>query len=241
MLRIILIALCALAFDGPLEFEVASVRPIPPPMAAYNTSFQITPRGFDANFAALRQIAGVAYNIQRVRVEGGPAWMDSDLYEIAAKAEKPDLTDNGDQIREMLRTLLADRFKFAAHRETKQLAVYSLVVGKGGSKMQVVKDEPPGDPSVAFGVPIAFRNMPVVGLVNYLANMLGSPVHDDTGLKGRYNFTLDFLRPGRTAAAGETAPDLFEAVQEQLGLKLEGQKGPVEVLIVDHAEKASEN
>jgi len=71
MLRIILIALCALAFDGPLEFEVASVRPIPPPMAAYNTSFQITPRGFDANFAALRQIAGVAYNIQRYASKAG--------------------------------------------------------------------------------------------------------------------------------------------------------------------------
>jgi uncharacterized protein (TIGR03435 family) len=239
MLRILAVALCALAFDGPLEFEVASVRPIPPPMGPYNTKLEITPQGFNANFAALRQIAGVAYNIQRVRVEGGPGMMDSDLYAITAKAEKPDTSANGDQIREMLRTLLAERFKFAAHRETKQLPVYSLVVGKGGSKMQEVKD--PGDPSVVFGALIAFRNMPVVGLVNYLANMLGSPVHDDTGLKGRYNFTLEFVRPGRTASAGESTPDIFEAVQEQLGLKLDGKKGPVEVLVVDHAEKASEN
>lgn len=165
----------------------------------------------------------------------------SDLYKIAAKAEKPDLSDNGDQIREMLRTLLADRFKFATHRETKQLAVYSLVVGKGGSKMVEVKDDPPAAPSFAFGAVMSFRSMPLAGLVNYLANVLGSPVHDDTGLKGRYIFTLEFLRPGRTATAGETTPDLFEAVQEQLGLKLEGKKGSVEVLIVDHAEKASEN
>jgi uncharacterized protein (TIGR03435 family) len=241
MPRILTIALCALAFDGPLEFEVASVRLIQGPPGAYNTSLQITPGGFKANYAALRQLAGVAYNIQRVRVEGGPAWMDSDLYAIAAKAENPDTSANGDQIREMLRTLLAERFNFAAHRETKQLAVYSLVVGKGGSKMQEVKNDPPGDPLFIPGAPIAFRNMPVGGLVNYLANMLGSPVHDDTGLKGRYNFTLEFVRPGRTAAAGESPPDIFEAVQEQLGLKLEGKKGPVEVLVVDHAEKASEN
>jgi uncharacterized protein (TIGR03435 family) len=241
MLRILTIALCALAFDGPLEFEVASVRPIPAPTAAYNTSLQITPQGFNANYAALRQIAGVAYNIQRVRVEGGPGWMDSDLYAIAAKAENPDTSDNGERIREMLRTLLAERFKFAAHRETKQLAVYSLVVGKGGSKMEEMKNDPPADPSFAPGAAMTFRSMPLAGLVNYLANVLGSPVHDDTGLKGRYNFTLEFVRPGRTAAAGESAPDLFEAVQEQLGLKLEGKKGPVEVLVVDHAEKATEN
>src|ERR1700733_13838666 len=118
MLRILTIALCALAFDGPLEFEVASVRPIPAPMAAYNTSFQLTPRGFNANYAALRQISGVAYNIQRVRVEGGPGWMDSDVYGITGKAENPDTSENADRIREMLRTLLAERFKFAAHRET---------------------------------------------------------------------------------------------------------------------------
>jgi uncharacterized protein (TIGR03435 family) len=241
MLQVVLIALCALAFDGPLEFEVASVRPIPPPMTSYNTTLQLTPGGFSANFAALRQIAGVAYNIQRVRVEGGPEWMDSELYKIEAKAEKPDSSENAEHIREMLRTLLAERFKFAAHRETKQLAVYSLVVGKGGSKMVEVKRDPPGDPHFAAGAVMSFRNMPVGGLVNYLANVLGSPVHDDTGLQGRYDFTLEFVRPGRTAAAGESAPDLFEAVQEQLGLKLEGKKGAVEVLIVDHAEKASEN
>jgi uncharacterized protein (TIGR03435 family) len=167
--------------------------------------------------------------------------MDSDLYAITAKAENPDTSENADRIREMLRTLLAERFKFAAHHETKQLAVYSLVVGKGGSKMQEAKNDPPADPLFIPGAPIAFRNMPLGGLVNYLANILGSPVHDDTGLKGRYNFTLEFVRPGRTAPAGESTPDLFEAVQEQLGLKLEGKKGPVEVLVVDHAEKASEN
>lgn len=230
---------------APLAFEVASVRLIASPPDFYNTSFQLTPRGFEANYAALRQITGVAYDIQRVRVEGGPAWMDSDLYKISAKAEIPDTSKNAEHIREMLRTLLAERFKFAAHRETRQLPVYVLVVSKEGAKMQEVKEDPPGAPAVSpgraqFGAGFVFKNMPLAGLVNYLANVLGSPVHDETGLAGRYNFELDFVRPGRVAQTTD-APDLFEAVQTQLGLKLEGKKGPVEVLIVDHAEKATEN
>jgi uncharacterized protein (TIGR03435 family) len=229
----------------PLEFEVASVKLIPDPPGFYNTTLQLTPRGFNANFAALRQIAGVAYGIQRVRIEGGPAWMDSDLYAIAAKAENPDASQNADQIREMLRTLLAERFKLVAHRETKQLPIYALMLSKDGSKMQEVKDDPPGAPSVApgvaqFGAGLVFKNMVLVGLVNYLANILGSPVHDETGLTGRYNFELDFVRPGRAPPTAD-APDIFEAVQDQLGLKLEGKKGPVEVLVVDHAEKATAN
>jgi uncharacterized protein (TIGR03435 family) len=245
-----LLILCAITVTGqvaaPLAFEVASVRMISDPPGFHNTTLQVTPRGFNANFAALRQIAGIAYGIQRVRIEGGPAWMDSDLYTIAAKAENPDLSQNGDQIREMLRTLLADRFKFMAHRETRQLPVYELVVGKGGSKMQEVKDDPPAAPSVApgraqYGAGLVFKNMSLAGLVNYLANVLGSPVHDATGLAGhQYNFELDFVYPGRQSPSAD-APDLFEAVQVQLGLKLEGKKGPVEVLIVDHAEKATAN
>jgi uncharacterized protein (TIGR03435 family) len=109
---------------------------------------QVTSGGFNADYAALRQITGVAYGIQRVRVEGGPAWMDSDLYRIAAKAENP---ANVDQIREMLRKLLADRFKLAVHSATKQLPVYTLVLGKSGSTLQEVKDDPPGSPSVTPG------------------------------------------------------------------------------------------
>jgi uncharacterized protein (TIGR03435 family) len=247
-MRLSLLAVGAIVVAGqvaPLEFEVASIRLIPGPAGFHNTTLQLSPRGFHANYAALRQITGVAYGIQRVRVEGGPAWMDSDLYMIAAKAENPDTNNDAVQIREMLRTLLADRFKFVAHREVKQLPVYTLVLGKDGSKMQEVKDDPPREPSFEpgrgeFGVRLVFKNMVLTGLVNYLANVMGSPVTDQTGLKGRYNFELEFVPPGRTMAA-DAGGDVFEAVQEQLGLKLEGKKGPVEVLVVDHAEKAAAN
>ena len=246
MRTLLIVGAIALSAQAALEFEVASVRLIPGPVGFHNTTLQLSPRGFNANYAALRQIAGVAYNIQRVRVEGGPAWMDSDLYTIAAKAENPDSSENAEQIREMLRALLADRFKFTAHREVKQLPVYSLVLTKGGSKMQEVQDDPPGAPLVTpgqgqFGLELVFKNMPLAGLVNYLANMLGSPVTDRTGLKGRFNFKLEFDPPMRSSHSADSAPDIFEAVQVQLGLKLEGKDGPVEVLVVDHAEKASAN
>jgi uncharacterized protein (TIGR03435 family) len=248
VIRTALLILSSIALTGqsptPLQFEVATVRlisdGIPP---GTNTTLQLSPQGFNANYAALRQLAGIAYNIQRVRVEGGPAWMDSDQYKIAAKAEDPDTSDNAEKIREMLRTLLAERFKLVVHRETKQLAIYSLAIAKDGSKLEEVKDDPPRAPSFAAepgksAMIIVCRNMPMAGLVNYLANVLGSPVHDDTGLKGRYNFTLEAVRPGAPQAT-DSAPDLFEAVQAQLGLKLDGKKGPVEVVIVDHAEKAT--
>jgi uncharacterized protein (TIGR03435 family) len=143
VLRTTLLTFCTIALVGqvpaPLEFEVASVRLIPGPVGFHNTTLQVTPGGFNADYAALRQITGAAYGIQRVRVEGGPAWMDSDLYKIAAKAEN---SANVDQIREMLRKLLADRFKLAVHRETKQLPVYTLVLGKSGSTLEEVKDDP---------------------------------------------------------------------------------------------------
>src|SRR6266567_5912341 len=84
--------------------------------------------------ARLRQIIGLAYAIQRVRVQGGPSWLDTEQYVIAAKAESADAS--WDQVRTMLQTLLADRFKLAVHRETKELDVYSLAVGKNGPKLQ---------------------------------------------------------------------------------------------------------
>jgi uncharacterized protein (TIGR03435 family) len=87
---------------------------------------------------------------------------------------------------------------------------------------------------------MTFQNMPLAGLVNTLANMLGSPVTDATGINGRYNFTLDWS-DGGPAASSDAGPSLFDAVEEELGLKLVAKKAPGDVLVVDHAEKATEN
>jgi uncharacterized protein (TIGR03435 family) len=191
----------------------------------------------------LRQIVRLAYEIQRVRVQGGPAWLDMDKYNIVAKAESADASP--DDIKAMLRTLLAGRFKLAVHRETKDLPVYTIVVGKNGPKLQEATQEQKGSSNVrgtSRGLQMTYQK---VAMPLY---MLGSPVLDKTGLTGRYNFTLEwtderFRRPanGPDAPEVETFPDLFSALQNQLGLKLEVKNGPVEVLVIDHAEKATEN
>ena len=152
----------------------------------------------------------------------------------------------------MLQTLLADRFKLLVHRETKELDVYSLVIGKNGPKLQEAKEEERtgATPVVGpLGLRWTFLKMPMAGgLVNFLANTLDSPVLDKTELKGFYDFKLEYTDPrfqrpgsGGTPQSLDAPPDLFGALQEQLGLKLEKKKGPGEVLVVDHAEKASEN
>lgn len=184
-----------------------------------------------------------------MNVQGGPDWLDRDKYIIVAKAESADATP--EQIKAMLQTLLAERFKLGVHRETKDLNVYTLVVGKNGSKLQEATEEQKSSSSVTGtnrGLQMVYQKVALPLLINTLANMLGSPVLDKTGLAGRYNFKLEWADPrfgrpgnGTDAPPVDSFPDLFTALEEQLGLKMEVKKGPVEVLVVDHAERATEN
>jgi len=135
----------------------------------------------------------------------------------------------------MLQTLLAERFQMAVHRETKQLPAYTLVLGKGGSKLRLASPdsksgmtESPGPNGEQRTV---FVSTPVRVLVNLLANALGSPVVDQTGLEGLYDYTLEWPDAGSS---------LFASV-DQLGLKLEAKKEPVEVLVIDRAQHPSAN
>jgi uncharacterized protein (TIGR03435 family) len=149
---------------APQEFDVASVKLLPNSAGIHNTSFELTHGKLTAEYAALRQLVGLAYSIQRVRVEGGPDWMDSDRYEILGKAASPDASQ--DQIRAMLQKLLADRFKLVVHRSTKELTAYTLIPGKNGSKLQEVKEDERGAPATTWGAgkygrEIIFQNMPL--------------------------------------------------------------------------------
>src|SRR5215471_5490966 len=127
--------LAALAIAAQVSsFDVASVKPVNPPAGPHVVSLIINHGTLKIEAAELRQIIGLAYAIQRVRVLGGPAWADADQFDILAKAENADATR--DEIRAMLQSLLAERFKLAVHRDTKQVASYSLVLAKGGSKLK---------------------------------------------------------------------------------------------------------
>ena len=229
----------------------------------------------------LRPIIEFAYNIKPYQLSGGPGWIrsKSDRYDIEAKVEdslveelqklSPD--QRGYQMRLMLRSLLADRFKLSLSHETKELPIFALVVAKGGPKLTPTAVTPP-DPSrtnapgpqnrpfiqmtpagnntakiSATGVPIGALADRLLGL----PDIGGRPVLDQTGIKGNYDFTLQFairvgLSGGLPGLDNEPTPDasgpsIFTALEEQLGLKLESKKGPVETFFIDHIERPSEN
>jgi bla regulator protein blaR1 len=216
------------------EFEVASIKRSDPSHIGAQTYF--VPGGkFTALTAPLKSLVCFAYQLRDHQVAGGPGWIDSEPFDISAKAEVP---ASYDEIRIMLQTLLADRFQLKFHRETKEQPVYALVLAKNGPKLQEVKNEGRGVGSGARGR-INGNGADMATLATVLADKLGRSVIDRTGLKGVYDFLLTWTPD--EVRADDPGPSLFTAIQEQLGLKLESTKGPVEVLVIDHAEKPSEN
>lgn len=237
---------------------------------------------FYATNVTLKMLLRTAYGIQDSQIAEAPSWIDSERYDIEAKADstvneelKKLSPDQAKPIKQhMLQALLADRFKLALSRTTKDLPVYALVVAKNGPKLQQSKEvsPPPNEPN-APKTPESFKGghmmrmgngelnaqqVPMAFLVQFLAQELGRPVLDKTGLTGSYNFTLQWTpeeghdrmpggmaggRPGpeNGSQPEPSGPSIFTAVQEQLGLKLESQKGPVEVLAIQHVERPSEN
>ena len=215
------------------SFEVASVKPVKPPAGPHVVSLIINHGRLNIEAAELRQIVGLAYAVQRIRVLGGPGWADSDQFDIAAEAESADATR--DEIRSMLQTLLAERFKLSVHRETKEIPTYSLVLAKSGPKLKITAPDRKSGMADTVGRngerQTVFEASSLRLLVNMLANTLGYPVVDQTGLDKLYDYTFEWPDAGSS---------LFASV-DQLGLKLEAKKMPVEVLVMDRAERPSAN
>jgi uncharacterized protein (TIGR03435 family) len=250
-------------------FEVASVKPSPPPdqAAGYVISKADggpgtrTPTRVEFRNYSLTGIVSRAYDLPFWQVSA-PDWMSAAQFDIDAKVV-PGATR--EQYRLMLQRLLAERIGLRVHRGTKEGTLYSLTIAKGGPKLKAHVEAPPpedrpgpddpGQPKFdSGGYPILPRGISMgvlngkgrirmadtelAPLVKRLADQLGAPVRDDTGLTGKYDIALFWLaRPAGAEPEADSGPDLPTAVQEQLGLKLERKKGPVEVLVVDHAEK----
>jgi uncharacterized protein (TIGR03435 family) len=217
---------------APLQFEVASVKLLDPRMGPHAVGLRVEHGIATLQGATVRQIIVQAYAVQRVLVMGGPTWYDDDQYDILAKSPNPDAT--GAEVRTMLQNLLADRFKLSIHRGIKEVTVYSLTIGKNGSKLAEPAAGQVANVAVDDSGGIVFQNATLAGLVNTLANILDLPVLDKTGLTGHYTFKFN-------ARSDPSGPSLFTSVEEQLGLKLESGKAPVEVLQVDHVERPSAN
>jgi uncharacterized protein (TIGR03435 family) len=186
-------------------------------------------------------------------ITGGPAWIRSDRFAIQALAPEGSveytfgqfMNGQAPQLEIMIRNLLADRFHLAAHREMKEVPGYVLVVGKNGPKIRPATDhDVPPAPARRGGPPSASRRVYMRTTMTYVALMLGvitrRPVLDQTGLTGEFIFELEYA-PDEAPPGESSAPSVFTAVQEQLGLKLESAKVPAEVIVIDRAEKPSED
>jgi bla regulator protein blaR1 len=227
------------------SFEVASVKPSAPD--GYPSAGLFPGGRYVSNHNAVYFLILSAYHIQIHQLSGGPGWIYEDRFDVQATAGH---SVRNDELRLMLQKLLAERFKLEVHRESKETAGYALALAKRGPKL-----EPSGtDVSAKRGFPwlVLSRNSRRITpakttmkeFAEWLSGVLKAPVTDETGLEGSYKFSLEYeipdARPEQSPGAIES-PSIFTAVQEQLGLKLEPRKGTMEILVIDHIERPSQN
>jgi uncharacterized protein (TIGR03435 family) len=206
-------------------------------------SISFSSGGASLQNSTIRDIVATAYRVRDYQITG-PSMLESDRYDIVAKTAGP---ANEEQQRQMLQTLLADRFHLTLHHETKDLAVYALTSGKS-PKFSRSKQEAESNLKIVGGN-MLFLNYTIAKLAAFLSVRGDRPVLDETGLEGPYDFTVQIADPDTASPAqikqafGKARSDgsLPGIVASQLGLKLEARKGPAEVLVIDHAERASEN
>jgi uncharacterized protein (TIGR03435 family) len=227
-------ALFMAAAWGQPSFEVASIRTSKDEHRREN--IQANPGTLNMRNVSLKSAIRWAYHVMDYQVSG-PEWMGLERFTISAKAagEPPE-----DQLRLMLQTLLAERFKLAVHRETKELSAYLLVVAKGGIKFHESKlevDEPVLNPDKAR-LNVEVQGVTAAQFVEMLSNILHAPVINNTGLSGRYDAAVNISKymPDGSAPFDPVATIIL-ALQEELGLKLEAKKLPLDLLIIDHVEK----
>jgi uncharacterized protein (TIGR03435 family) len=220
--------------QGP-TFEVASVKPN---KARVRQSMTMNPGGIAYTSVSLIDGLQAAYGVKRYQI-AGPDWLGSERYDINARTGG---AATNEQIRAMLQTLIADRFKLSLHREKKELPVFAILVGKNGARLKVGDSGGERSMGPAPGG-LAFTNASMEDLANFLQQPLSRPVFDLTGLAGRFDFTIrlteksgDDADPTKRAVR-DSEPSLFMDALDDLGLKLDPRKAAVEMLVVDRAEK----
>jgi uncharacterized protein (TIGR03435 family) len=229
--------------QSPQQFEVAVIRPTTASATA-GTSFNVFEGGrIRITNEPVKLLIRAAFQLQNAQIAGGPAWLDTERYDIEAKTGRPEKPDQG-QLSPFLQSLLADRFGLKFHRETRELTVYALVAEKNQKNGPKFKVKTEGE-STAMNTHGGLGKSQLVGtavsmsaLAGYIGNRLGRIVVDKTGLSESYDFTLEWAPDD---AADTSVPSLVTALRGQLGLRLESQKSPVEVLVIDSLQKPSEN
>ena len=242
--------------DAKPKFEVATIKPSDPGRPGWGITANRSGTLTTLN-TTLADLIKFAYDLHPRQVTGAPAWFDSERFDISAKPDTPGLP-NIVQMKLMLQQLLADRFALTFHKEKKELSAYAITVAKGGEKIK--KEENSRAPVPGFGgLPQRGFNANNATLSEFAsvmqAQFMDQPVIDQTGLgETRYTFVLKFtpdpgMRPfgaapppaQQPAPEADAPPDVYQAMEQQLGLRMQKTKAPVDVMVVDKVEKPSAN
>jgi uncharacterized protein (TIGR03435 family) len=252
------------------SYELVTIHPRPEGKEGVAIGIHNDPDGWRAGDVTLKDLIGEAFGFQigplsDQQLEGAPAWAKTQRFDVVAKADESDVEklkaiDKEDtmmsMVRElatrtppprmlMLQRLLEDRFRLKVHYEQKVMPIYEMTVAKGGLKMKTPHPKDPENGSMQMNSgKLTGDNVPMSFIPAILALDVERPVEDKTGVGGNYDFELHWSRMDDKAAdngAGDAGPAIFTALEEQMGLKLQPGKGPVWVIVVDHAEMPSEN
>jgi uncharacterized protein (TIGR03435 family) len=211
-------------------FKIVSIKPSKSPIVGGDT--KVGPDELTAPNATLQGLIRHAYDVQDDQIVGAPSWLNSERYDIEAKAENPAAGEDSE--RSLETGLLSKYFKLAVHRETRLIPVYELVVASDGPKLR--ESDPSHDDSALRVIQvengrISGREVPIATLAGILSDQLGRPVLDSTKLSSHYDVTLQW-----PTALDLSEPTILTAIQEQLGLKLVPQLMPKDFLVIDHVE-----
>jgi uncharacterized protein (TIGR03435 family) len=242
--------------DANPAFDVATIKPNDsgaPNMQGLN----FDGHNFRTRNSSLVDLISFSYDVQKKQIVNVPDWADKDRFDIMAVPDTDGLP-TVDQMKTMVRKLLADRFKLTFHHDKRDMSAFVLTVSKGGQKLTVNDSKMPGpgfgmQPNAA-GLNIPVRNSTMAEFASVLQSLvLDRPVVNQTGLEGKWDFVIKFTPddsmfnghpptlPTKADSTVEASPSLFEAMDKQLGLKLEPQKTAVDVIAIDHLEKPSAN
>jgi uncharacterized protein (TIGR03435 family) len=236
-----------------LEFDAVSVKPSDPNSRNGTVVSLTRGGGLRVTNATLKDLIETAYDVRDFQILGGPTWVGVTKYDVTAtpgtRPEGAAASGPGNNnLRLRVQAMLKDRFQLRLHRETRSVPIYSLVVARGGIKAGAMRatDSPHRGVNAGKGT-ILGEAASMADLTSKLSRLLDRPVMNSTDLEGHYDFKLEWTPDsGPSAPDGEPmatslGPSLFTALQQQLGLRLEGTKGPVDVLVIDHLDKPSEN
>lgn len=230
----------------PQEFEVATIKPHP--AGDHSTMIGGAPGKYQATNASAKVLVEQAFDLPADQVSGGPDWVEAQRFDVNAKIaddcwEQLNKLHHEEQqkaIDLMLQSLLKDRFKLAVSHHPRQLMVYALVVAKGGPKLRPAGSPAPPSVSGSFLMGMTQNNAPVSALAAFLSRHFRRTIVDQTGISGRYD--INFYVPIPEENSAEVADSaVFQALEDQLGLKLVSRKMEVDTIVIDHMEQPSQN